>query len=72
MSCDELEKLRANIRQLQSQMKSLRQTNAAAASGDRREAARHHHVDSSELLKRRIARATVAIEHHVAAHRCNE
>ena len=70
MSCEELEKLRAAIRQLQTKMKEVRRTHVAAAAGDRRESARHHLVDSSELLKRRIARLTTAIEHHVAAHGC--
>ncbi|WP_041855644.1 hypothetical protein [Candidatus Korobacter versatilis] len=70
MPCEELEKLRTNIRKLQAQMKEIRQTSRSAATGDRRDTTRHHHVDSADHLKRRIARAAAVIEHHVAKHGC--
>ncbi len=70
MPCEDLEKLRTDIRKLQAQMKELHRTAVAAASGDRRESARHHQVGSTDLLKRRVARIAAAIEHHVAKHGC--
>ena len=70
MPCEELEKLRTDIRKLQAQMKELRRTSQAANTSDRRDAVRHHHLDLTEHLKRRIARLAMAIEHHIAKHRC--
>jgi hypothetical protein len=72
MRCEELEKLRANIRQLQAQSKDLHRKSAAAREGDRRNDPRHVHGATGELLKRRIAKASSAIEEHVAQHGCHQ
>jgi hypothetical protein len=72
MHCEELEKLRANIRQLQGKAKDTHRKTSAARDGDRRDDARHVHGSTVEFLKRRIAKASTAIEHHVAAHGCHE
>jgi len=71
MPCEELEKLRTTVRALNAQMKESRKK-TGASSGDRRDGPRHVHGSSHEFLKRKIARAAAAIEHHVAKHRCQE
>ena len=73
MPCDELEKLRATLRLLQGQLKESSKKSAAAEAGDRREELRHLHGSHSvNFLKRRVERATAAIEQHVAKHGCEQ
>ena len=70
MACEELHKLRDNVRQLQARMKELR--TKSTSTHNRRDDRRHAHGSSLEYLKRRIARAAAEIEHHVATHGCHE
>ncbi len=71
MPCSELERLREQIRSLNTQMKEAR--GKAASSHDRREDTRHKHgANSMELLKRRADRAKAAIEQHIATHHCTD
>jgi hypothetical protein len=72
MRCEELEKLRANVRQLQAKAKDSHRKSAAARQGDRRDDPRHVHGSTVEVLKRRIARASAAIEEHVVNHGCHD
>lgn len=71
MPCAELDKLRSDVRQLQTRMKELRAKSASSRSKDRRDDPRHADGSSLDLLKRRIARASAQIESHVAKHGCH-